>query len=210
MAVKNNIITKRIIFIIISLIMIIVMLTSSTLAWFVFTRETGRVIYRSGEVNYIMYGKMIETVEDDIIIPGEELISSTIGIQSVSNIKTQLRLKISYQIEGGQISIFTASNNDPSSTTADLIGIIDPKFTYNEIDGYWYYIYSNGNTVIPETTDDPLLINIISSFKYNGNVYGTSAAQKKVAIHISFEAKQSDNVNWDDITWDTLTNIIIE
>ena len=202
---------------ILSIIMLIVTslaVLGATYAWFLNSKAIENVAFESGSVQYVLTGALKDPSTSGYIIPGEELViqDNAIGVENYSSIESQLRVKIAYQLDGQDVTVFTNENTNTSSTIASVIGVIDDQFIYNEVDGYWYYFYQVENPIIPAYDELELLleIEIIHNLMINGNVTGSAFQAKDFAVTIIFEAKQQKNVNWEDIEWDVLTTTLIE
>lgn len=184
----------------------------ATYSWFISSKAIDNVTFETGSIQYVLTGNLKDPLSSEYIIPGEELVDNTIGVENYSSIESQLRIKIAYQLEGGTVTTFVSENTNGASTTASLIGVIDSKFTYNATDDYWYYFYEVGNAVIPPNDELALLLEvaIISSLYANGNVVGSTLKTKKLGVTIIFEAKQKKNVSWEDTEWAILATTLIE
>ena len=204
-----------------SFILSIIMLIATSLAvlgaaygWFISSKAIENVTFDSGSIQYVLIGSLKDSSTSGVMIPGEELVvqDSAIGVENYSSIESQLRVKIAYQLEGEDVVVFTDDNTNLSSTTASIVGVIGEQFTYNAVDGYWYYYYEVGNMTIPayDEVSSILEIEIIHSLMINGHVTGSPFQAKDFAVTIIFEAKQKKNVEWEDIEWDVLATTLIE
>lgn len=202
---------------IISVVMLIVAslaVLGATYGWFISSKAIDNIAFESGSIQYVLTGALKDSSTSGYIIPGEELVvqEGAIGVENYSSIESQLRVKIAYQLEGEAVTVFTDEHVNASSTIASVIGVIDSQFTYNILDGYWYYFYEVGNTIIPayDELSSILEIEIIHSLVVNGHVTGSIFRAKDFAVTIIFEAKQKKNVDWEDIEWDVLATTLIE
>ncbi|MDD3171363.1 MAG: hypothetical protein PHO86_03480 [Bacilli bacterium] len=205
---------KSFIFSIIMLLVACIAVLGATYGWFVASRATENVTFETGSVHYVLTGGLKDSSTLGNVIPGQELVieDSPIGIENYSSIESQLRVKIAYQFEDGEVITFTSENTNTSSVDVQVLGVVGDNFIYNEIDGYWYYYYGVENPVIPayDELESILTIEIISSLYTNGNVTGSNLMTKKIGLVIIFEAKQKKNVSWEDIEWDVLSTTLIE
>ncbi|MFA5741369.1 MAG: hypothetical protein WC874_00680 [Candidatus Izemoplasmatales bacterium] len=189
------------------------LLIGFTLGWFapsviITTNEVA-----VGDLRYSLSGEFITSnpLDPTVIVPGDELLTSTIGITNNSPIESQLRIKIEYtayhnnegEITGSTetygaavgeplVAVFAFDDNDtPDNYTDDI------NFIYS--DNWWYW----------DNTDYVYSINsgsqeIITSIFYDGNYtgidYSSFDVSHPVTVSITIEVKQADNVTWSGLT----------
>jgi hypothetical protein len=145
-----------------------------------------------GELRYTKSGAFIGS--STILIPGEEMLASTIAIANASPIESQMRVKITYTAWTNIASVITESTETyQGSSTEPLHADFATGFIYAS--GYWYltstdYVFAvnSGNQ------------NILTSIYYDGNNTGIDFSGRMVTVTVSIEVKQADNVAWSALT----------
>lgn len=190
---------KKGLIIILSLVLVGIIATSIPIirAWLTDTEKTPDVSFTVGDVEFAFGGKFISDV--DVIVPGQDLISSPFTLTNESNVGTELRFFI---------AITYLDNIDGVDTTVDAfdLAIVDIDSTNNKwvlSDGYYYYretgvVDSTSEVGKHIITKDKATsgIEVLSSIKLDGAKVGNSFTGKVFSIVITFEAKQSQYVTW--------------
>lgn len=147
-------------------------------AWLTDEKETGPKEITVGDVKFIWVGDIVNT---GVIVPGQELVTTEFKLANQSNVSTQLRVRI--EVTYGQ-------------TSTDGFDLVDFVFsgTWTKVGDYYYYNDRSG-VISPETEE----VLFISSIKLNGGKVGNTFANEKFNFKFTFQAKQSDYVNWDDM-----------
>ena len=120
-------------------------------------------------------------------------------LESTSSVDSQLRIKVEYGYGDTQNNAFDNSENSP--LTVEFTD--STLWTYNG--GYFYYgefdETKNSSSVIsafdPEMNPTPLLIPLFDSIRYSGeNTDNSQIAGKTLTVKVTFEARQSEFVDW--------------
>lgn len=164
---------------------------------------------------------------DPYLVTEQNLIVTNGGkitMTNYSTIDTEARFKIYYDTPGHYYANNTA--REYTGVTADedsLFAEIDPKWVLDPTDGYFYYNDSQSTAYIPGlgAEDDPEPVEVITDIEYLDELYvdrnGTSTDillhsdyfpqggdPFAGSVHIIFQAKQKDHVDWSTITtWAT-------
>ena len=179
-----------------SLIILFVLLFSSiTYAYYVTIEKSSDFIIETGNLDYDITeesctNKFIDKT-GSFIVPGEELIKTgeTIYITNKSSISSQVRIKISVQVNS---DVYYVDDNN----TNEIIATISDEWIFSSTDECWYY---GGEEVIVEAVTDinpSVDIDILSAIKLNGNYFGNAVSSQNVVITITYQAKQAEYVDW--------------
>jgi len=143
-----------------------------------------------GEILYVKSGSWISPT--DPIVPNTDLIAEDFILDNQSSIPSQMRVIITYtkyaSIEDVTGSVTTYSNVDDH-----ILVTMAAEFTYSS--GYWYYTATD-YSIAAESGP----ITIVSSLYYSGDFASIDYASKNVAITITIQVKQANNVTWNDLT----------
>lgn len=164
-----------------------------TFGWFAFMVDLNPGTVSVGDLRYTQSGSFIE---DDVIVPGQELLSSGIDLTNESPITSQLRVKIEFtQITNPGGTGLVSETVPLTSSSSDHLEVEwDATSTFVYSDGYWYY--SATDAVIAADSGS---IPILDSIKYGLNTNIDYVGQA-VSISVTIEVKQSDNVTWSELT----------
>lgn len=146
-----------------------------------------------GDLRYTQTGSFV--TDGTIVHPMEELIDTNISIDNQSSIESQLRVKITYtKITNptGDSLVIEEDYVYTDDTSEHISVIFDSAFTYDS--GYWY---SNGTTGVLSANSGNLAI--ISSIIYDGENTNIDYVGQDVAISVTIEVKQNDNVTWTEL-----------
>ncbi len=190
-------------------------LVTATYAWFVTVERTGTITLIAGEIKYELdpLSDYLITSENELIIPGEELMTQENGanreyqLKNLSSIDTELRIQIFASYRDGTETRKVEFTGSPSDL---LIGEMskngeNPLWEYRAVDGvgYWYYLTGEGdagkNKIVVPDPETGALINVFTSLMFNGDTTGSDFATKDVVVTIYLQAKQYDFVAWENI-----------
>jgi len=145
-----------------------------------------------GDLRYTISGGFVAS--STIIVPGEELLESTISIDNSSPIASQMRVKIEY----------TAWTNDEGDIVqsneiyhGNALEHLHATFVtgFEIVDDYWYL---NGIDYQYEIGSGPQ--DILLSIYYDGTQTGIDYSARFVTVTVSVEVKQADHVAWSELT----------
>ncbi len=204
---------KRIILFVASLAVVIGLMTSSSsFAWFASTTQRNQSISVS-VVSNVFSASVSDLIspENTIIMQGDNLInldgnSANLQIENHSTTDTQVRVSIeytSYRSGSPRQVVYSASEED------DIIVEFASDAWAKDVNiGGVTYFYYVGNAYGSETISDidslPAIsshigkIPVISKIAYKDDIsYNYSG--KKINVKVSFESKQAENVTWSSI-----------
>ncbi len=191
--------------------------SNGTFAWFVAAGESNQE-FTVGEVSFTLKGNLVSTSSlgtggsgDPLILPNQELLDSLAAgdqnaelttqvgnttymyLTNASTVASQLRIKAEYTLTGGAEGTLVAATD--ASTCPLELSFIGSDWYYSS--GYFYFgtLTSNNSTAIATSED---IIPMLSSVKFSGdNTMDANAIDgANVYVRITFEARQSDYVNW--------------
>ena len=188
-----------------TLIFIFTPQAGTTHAWFTDTNEQN-FSFTSGKVHF----ELSATESESLMIPGQNFFTD-ISLLNFSTIKTNLRLKIEYDywdyvedtptLQEGVLKMLAPN---PSDTTQYLRVSLDPDYIYDEDNDWWVF-----DGEIPVAADPiagtslSLLVDDVETediiFCYDGATTGNVFQDRDVSVTVTFQAKQSEGVDWDDI-----------
>lgn len=204
---------KRIILFVASLAVVLGLMTSSSsFAWFASTTQRNQSISVS-VVSNVFSASVSDLIspENTIIMQGDNLInldgnSANLQIENHSTTDTQVRVSIeytSYRSGSPRQVVYSASEED------DIIVEFASDAWAKDVNiGGVTYFYYVGNAYGSETISDidslPAIsshigkISVISKIAYKDDIsYNYSG--KKINVKVSFESKQAENVTWSSI-----------
>lgn len=210
--------TKRIVAFVASLAVIVGLMNCGTsYAWFVTTLEKKQSISVS-VVSASQTAKLTDLDSDEktVIMPGDNLVNldgqgATLRINNGSTTDVQIRLSIEYTsyASGRAEQRFYSGSNDDIEVT-----FVADKWSKNlNANGicYFYYMgdkYESENVYdlgsVPAVSSDVSYVDAISSIVYKDSISKAYSGQP-VNIKVKFEAKQADNISWDNINSYTLS-----
>lgn len=202
---------KKIILLGFGLLLVVTTLVVSIAAWLTDVDETPNTTFTIGNVEYSIVGDFIA---DGIIVPGQQLITTTevsqgvnevvIKLTNKSTVNSKIRLRIEVKVDdeaittlAGLSSIFTTGN--PGGGFA-----LPTDWKQNLVEELtWYYgaavsgVDANdlGAIILPSTK----VIPVLNSLKLDGSKVGNDYAKKGLTIKFIFEAKQADYVTWEQL-----------
>lgn len=164
-------------------------------AWLTDTATTGDTTFQIGKVKYTLTG---EWTDKQLVVPGDNLIKTNFTLTNSSTVGSELRIIITLKI-----------NDSEGENQSELFNIIKPVsdnfpvaagWEYDA--GYWYYqgdgaINETSKWVIPNSYNIAIPIFDINGLIINGAKVGNDYAGKELKISITFQAKQSDHVTWE-------------
>ncbi|MCK9536711.1 MAG: hypothetical protein M0R05_03910 [Bacilli bacterium] len=177
---------KLIIVLSILLLAIIGLMTNLIVAWLTDTAKTGPTDFTLGQVSFAWSG----AITTELVVPGENIVTSEYKLTNSSTIPTELRVKIDIN------SAYLAGDGSEYVVLAISDGWV--------LDNDDYYYYRGIDTVsegeapdikykIPTTvTTISVLTEVILDGAKVGNVFGGT----EFTITFTFEAKQNDFVDW--------------
>ena len=179
-----------------------------TSAWLTDTNgdNGNKVELTVGKVDY-----EIELTKSDkgLIVPGDDLLKS-IAFTNNSTVGSQFRMKIEYSVDftdqvntsgTADIGLTALSSSNLSGNSSVITGTVTSGgFSYEKATGdseveWWYY--GGASNVI---TAGSALTNAGLTLKLNGAVADNKYVGAVVTIKITFQAKQSDHVQWSEIS----------
>ncbi|MFH0992748.1 MAG: hypothetical protein V1761_00195 [bacterium] len=134
----------------------------------------------------------------DVIVPGEELIATSLDVDNASPITSQLRVEVTYTkcVNTGTV-VCTDETTYTDAVDEHLSVTFGSGFFY--ISGYWYYSGDTSRTTY-EITADSGPMTIISSLFYDGAYAGIDYFGQTVTVTVTIQVKQADNVDWATLT----------
>ncbi len=179
-----------------------------TFGWFVQSTTLPGGTVSVGDLRYELAGGF---VEDEIIVPGWELVDTPFVITNNSPIASQLRLKITYTrvtvveevITPEEDYVYKGDEDDHLAvdfTSSFTFG--DGDLTPDEYDDdYWYY--GDYETVILAESG---ALDLIDSIYYDGYMTSIDYFSQSVTVTLLIEVKQADHVEWSELaTYDFAT-----
>lgn len=201
---------KKIILLGFGLLLVVTTLVVSIAAWLTDVDDTLDTTFTIGNVEYSIVGDFIA---DGIIVPGQQLITTTevsqgenevvIKLTNSSTVNSKIRLRIEVKVDNvaittlaGLSSIFTTGN--PGGGFA-----LPTAWKQNLEELTWYYGEAQagsdaddlGAIISPSINEIPVL----NSLKLDGSKVGNAYATKGLTIKFIFEAKQADYVTWEQL-----------
>lgn len=182
---------KKIILLSVLFLGIVALSVSMIRAWLTDTNTTGPVNMTVGNVKFTFTGALISTEENEWIIPGQNIVDTAFQITNASNIGTELRLKLDITYD-----------TDTDATSLMVFNLDTNKWV---LDGDYYYFRDamivdstsqSGKYIIPSGTQ---VIPILSNISLDGSKVDNAFSGKTFTITITFEAKQSDYVTWEEL-----------
>ena len=182
------------------LIITSLILLGITYGWYGDVIDFNSGVISVGDLRYSQNGEFI--ANDTIIYPSLELLSTDIDVTNESPIESQLRIKITYtritNPEGA--GLVTETDYVYTDALTEHISVdFDSTFVYDT--GYWY-LNGTTSTILAESGT----IALISSIIYAGENTNIDYVEQDVAVSVTIEVKQDDNVTWSElIGYDFLT-----
>ncbi len=205
--------TKRIILFVASLAVILGLMTSSSsFAWFASTTHKNQSISVS-LVNSVHAANIsdLQAPTGTVIRQGDNLVnldgrSAVLRLENQSTTDTQIRVSIeytSYRSGKAEQVIYSASEDD--DITVEFASDVWAK-SFN-IGGVCYFYYMGRDNFIetiedadgvPSISPSESQIDAITSISYNDDVSYAYSGQK-INVKVIFESKQADNITWSEI-----------
>lgn len=167
---------------------------NGTRAWFA-TGTTKHQYLTSGKINYLLSGNLV-SVNDEVVLPGTELVENELRIENFSNVRTQLRISLRYNFYDSNGIFHRDVMYDSSNSSSVLEVTMDEKWIKGTSDNYYYYNGESGVLNERTTSNDENVLNLISSLKYKGASTTIQNSGKTVGVTILIEGKQADYVTW--------------
>jgi hypothetical protein len=189
---------KKIILLGLGIFVMLSLLVTTTYAWLTSSGSKNST-YTVGNVTYTFGGDFL--ANNTIIVPGQELLSSSITTNNSSTVASNVRVKIAITIDSTNVTLSTSA----SGTATDAASLVKVGFNSTDwvldTDGCLYYKGKDSTTgkVAANTALSSEAQTIITSIVLNGATVGNAYAGKGVSISISLQAKQADYVTWDDL-----------
>ncbi|MFA5692196.1 MAG: hypothetical protein WC907_01155 [Acholeplasmataceae bacterium] len=173
---------KKLYLLILGIVILLGVATGGIIAWLTDTDTTNSKTFTVGEVSYVWTEG---TLEDDFIVPGQEIIETSYKLKNTSNVSSELRVKI------------TITYGDPE---VDAIDLFDNFALANDWDkdGDYYYYKPNGNEKI-EPEETPTDFDVLDSLILDGSKVGNDFRNVEFTITLKFEAKQAEFVTWEQL-----------
>jgi hypothetical protein len=186
---KSLILSLASLFLVISSLIIL----GITYGWFADIIELNPGVISVGDLRYSETGAFI--TDDTVIYPGLELIDTDIEITNESPIESQLRIQVTYTRitnPGGTGLVIEEDYIYTDATTEHISVVFDSTFVYDT--NYWY-LNGKGSTIAADSG----LIELISSVIYDGENTNIDYVEQDVAVSLTIEVKQDDNVTWTEL-----------
>ena len=167
---------------------------NGTRAWFA-TGTTKHQYLTSGKINYLLSGNLI-SVNEEVVLPGTELIENDLTIENFSNIRTQLRISIRYDYYDSNGILHSDIMYDSNNSSSVLEVTMDEIWIKGNSDDYYYYNGESGVLNARSSSNDENVLSLISSLKYKGASTKIQNSGKTVSVTILIEGKQADYVTW--------------
>ena len=203
---------RRIVLVLVLIISLFVSMMTVTYAWFVEVKRTKPMYFKVGQLEYYYKNQNINDtfIDDTIIVPGMDLIekNQSVKIYNTSKISSELRILIdvSYTIGDKTYRHILGDQETENRLIYEMSKEGERvQWDYGD-DGFWYYIYEDNTNIIPVPNQDNKMgeIDILDSLKLNGDYFGNFVSAKDIVIKFTFQAKQSSNVEWNEIEWKEL------
>lgn len=171
------------------LLLILVGLTISFMvAWLTDTKETEETTFTVGKVELTWSGEMINSP----VVPGQNLVNTSYTLTNSSNVKTELRVKIT----------ITSSLLETDATDYVILTLGEGWVKNND---YWYYQGLDTEEIIEDEVTKykiaPTItsIEVVKSIILDGTKVGNTFSETTFNVQLMFEAKQSDYVTWEQL-----------
>lgn len=193
---------KRLLLPLTSLLLIItsLIILGITYGWFADIIDFGPGVISVGDLRYSENGAFI--ADGTVIYPGLELVDTSIEVTNQSPIESQLRVQVTYTRitnPGGAGLVFEENYIYTDATTEHISVVFDSTFVYDT--NYWY-LNGTSSTIAANSG----LISLISSVMYDGENTNIDYVEQSVAVSVTIEVKQDDNVTWAELVgYDFLT-----
>ena len=184
--------------------LVVLAMIAITYAWFSKQLTITNNTYAVGEILYaetLLPEESIWISSTAPIVPNQDLIANDLILDNQSTIPSQLRLQITYSKYDIDhlVEPYTAYY---SGINDHIVVSMPSEFVFSDDSGigtetsfYWYYIDDEFDIIA-----DSGLITFITSLYYSGDYASIDYANKPVAITITIQVKQANNVTWNDLT----------
>jgi len=141
-----------------------------------------------GKVELTWSGEMINSP----VVPGQNLVNTSYTLTNSSNVKTELRVKIT----------ITSSLLETDATDYVILTLGEGWVKNND---YWYYQGLDTEEIIEDEVTKykiaPTItsIEVVKSIILDGTKVGNTFSETTFNVQLMFEAKQSDYVTWEQL-----------
>lgn len=165
----------------------------ATYAWLTDTGSSDEIHYKVGNVDYTI---AVTQPTNNLVVPGD-ILTPAFEIKNASTVKTNLRVRIVVE-----------SNPTLTVGTQLTVGLNDSwvkiEETKNDVTVVnYYYGGKTGDTsviaAVAENAEPVTITSPIKELKIDGPTVNNNYSGTTITIQIIFEAKQADNVTWDEI-----------
>lgn len=185
---------KKIIILGAVVLLLLVGLVGTTLAWLTDTKEAN-INFVMGDVNYEC---SFNIADNQVVVPGQPLINDgEIKIVNKSTVPTNVRVKI------------LVTEKDQTDELNDIVTISflgNSNWVKDDTDGYWYYKgkptdltdrSADVSVASDKTNGDELIFN--ANISFDGAKVGNSYSGKTYTIKVIIEGKQAEYVLWENM-----------
>lgn len=175
------------------LVALFAIIAGSTFAWLTDTGSSDEIHYKVGNVDYTI---AVTQPTNNLVVPGD-ILTPAFEIKNASTVETNLRVRIVVE-----------SNPTLTVGTQLTVGLndswIEIEETKNDVTVVnYYYGGKTGDTsviaAVAENAQSVTITSPIKELKIDGPSVNNGYSGTTITIQIIFEAKQADNVTWDEI-----------
>lgn len=186
--------------------------TKGTFAWFTDVVSYQKT-YQIGDIHYIYSGSLLSTAEQEIVVPGQELITSeslflTNKSKIDSNLRIQIRFSYTNQVTGLPETEIYTGNALNNINNFMLIGL-DSNWIFSEADNCFHYQYGTSYTIPASTTEEGYSFALIDSIMFDGAKVDNTLSGATFKLQIIFQAKQMQFVDWQTIGTEEIENLVV-
>lgn len=165
----------------------------ATYAWLTDTGSSDEIHYKVGNVDYTI---AVTQPTNNLVVPGDSL-KPAFEIKNASTVKTNLRVRIVVESNpaltvGRQLTVGLNDSWEEIEETKNDVKVVN-----------YYYGGKTGDTsviaAVAENAEPVTITSPIKELKIDGPTVNNNYSGTTITIQIIFEAKQADNVTWDEI-----------
>ncbi len=203
---------KRLLILVLTIsVLTLCIFTQGTFAWFTDAAAYQKT-FQIGDIKYIYSGGLITSGENEIVVPGQPLISgSSLSLTNQSSIDTNLRLQIRFSYED-QLTHETVneiySGGAGSAMDEFMEVLLVAGWEYRSADQCWHFKHNSSFVIPAATTIDGDIFSIIDSIAFNGDLVDMSLSGAIFNIKLIFQAKQAELVDWETIGMGEINNLV--
>jgi predicted ribosomally synthesized peptide with SipW-like signal peptide len=186
-------------------------ISKGTYAWFTDVVSYEK-IYEIGDIKYIYSGTLLNTSSEEIVVPGQPLITSeSLYLTNQSKIDSNLRIQIHFSYED-QITHEIVSeiySGQAGNHINDFMAIeLDSGWIYDEDDSCWHYQYDSSYAIPASTTETGYSFNLINAISFDGEKVDNTLSGATFHLQLIFQAKQLQFVDWQTIGTEDIENLV--